>query len=250
MRHIASKMHIGILLRKTRRQSSPRLRSLDFASQNKEDIMNSKGNTKFLVELALMVAIIIVMALTPLGYIKTPGLSVTLLTIPVTVGAVMLGPAGGAVCGAAFGLTSFYQTFGISAFGSVLLTINPVGTFITTVVMRVLEGWLTGLIFKALRQSKHLAKASFYIASLACPLLNTLLFMSSLVIFFYNTEYIQGFAQAFGATNPFMFVIAFVGVQGAIEAVICFVVGSILTRTLYKVLKAGGVKNESAKSVL
>lgn len=47
-----------------------------------------------------------------------------------------------------------------------------------------------------------------------------------------------------------MFVIAFVGVQGAIEAVICFVVGSILTRTLYKVLKAGGVKNESAKSVL
>ena len=76
--------------------------------------MNSKGNTKFLVELALMVAIIIVMALTPLGYIKTPGLSVTLLTIPVTIGAVMLGPAGGAVCGAAFGLTSFYQTFGIS----------------------------------------------------------------------------------------------------------------------------------------
>ena len=134
----------------------------------------------------------------------------------------------------------------MSAFGSVLLTINPFGTFITTVVMRVLEGWLTGLIFKALRQSKHLTKASFYIASLACPLLNTLLFMSSLVIFFYNTEYIQ----AFGATNPFMFVIAFVGVQGAIEAVICFVVGSILTRTLYKVLKAGGVKNESAKSVL
>ena len=40
--------------------------------------MNSKGNTKFLVELALMIAIIIVMALTPLGYIKTPGLSATL----------------------------------------------------------------------------------------------------------------------------------------------------------------------------
>ena len=77
--------------------------------------MNSKGNTKFLVELALMVAIIIVMALTPLGYIKTPGLSVTLLTIPVTVGAVMLGPAGGAVCGATFGLTSFYQTSALSA---------------------------------------------------------------------------------------------------------------------------------------
>ena len=105
-----------------------------------------------------------------------------------------------------------------------------------------LEGWLTGLIFKSTPSIKAPSKASFYIASLACPLLNTLLFMSSLVIFFYNTEYIQGFAQAFGATNPFMFVIAFVGVRGAIEAVICFVVGSILTRTLYKILKAGGVK--------
>jgi len=41
MRHIASKMHIGTLLRKTRRQSSPRLRCSDFASQNKEAILSS-----------------------------------------------------------------------------------------------------------------------------------------------------------------------------------------------------------------
>ena len=39
--------------------------------------MTQKKNfdTKFMVELALMIAIIIIMSLTPLGYIRTPGLS-------------------------------------------------------------------------------------------------------------------------------------------------------------------------------
>jgi hypothetical protein len=32
-------------------------------------------------------------------------------------------------------------------------------------------------------------------------------------------------------------VIAFVGTQGAIEAAVCFVVASIISRVLYKVLK-------------
>ena len=60
--------------------------------------MTQKKNfdTKFMVELALMIAIIIIMSLTPLGYIRTPGLSITLLTVPVAVGAVLLGPTGGA----------------------------------------------------------------------------------------------------------------------------------------------------------
>lgn len=53
--------------------------------------------TKKFVELALLVAIIIVLAFTPLGYIKTLGLEITLIVVPVTVGAITLGPAGGAV---------------------------------------------------------------------------------------------------------------------------------------------------------
>jgi hypothetical protein len=67
--------------------------------------------------------------------------------------------------------------------------------------------------------------------------LNTILFMSSLVAIFYNTEYIQSFVTKLGVTNPFTFVAAFVGTQGAIEAAVCFVVASIISRALYKVLK-------------
>ena len=91
----------------------------------------TKFNTKYMVELALMVAVILVMSLTPLGYIRTPGLSITLLTVPVAVGAIILGPVGGLICGLAFGLTSFYQCFVGGAMGTVLLGINPFGTFVT-----------------------------------------------------------------------------------------------------------------------
>ena len=111
--------------------------------------------------------------------------------------------------------------------GTVLLGINPFGTFVTTVVTRTLEGFLTGLIFKGLHSINGVKKFSYYIARLCCPLLNTLLFMSSLVLFFYNTDYVQAFVTALGAKNPLIFVVLFVGVQGLIEAGICFIVASV-----------------------
>ena len=87
--------------------------------------MNKKKfSTKFLVEMALLVAIILIMAFTPLGYIKTAGIEITLIVVPVAVGAVTLGPAAGAILGGVFGLASFLRCFGLNAFGAMLLSIN------------------------------------------------------------------------------------------------------------------------------
>lgn len=202
----------------------------------KTTTMNTRGGTRYLVELALMVAIIFVMAFTPLGYLQTPGLSITFLTVPVAVAAMILGPKGGAICGLAFGITSFIQCFGLSAFGAVLLSVNPVGTAITCMVPRALEGFLSGLIFQAVR--RRWKNPAYLIGGLACPVLNTVLYMSSLVLFFYQTEYIQGFVETMGVTNPLTFVIAFVGVQGVIEAAVCTVVGAAVARALAAATKA------------
>lgn len=191
---------------------------------------NNTMDTLYMVELALMTAIIFIMAFTPLGYFRTPGLSITFLTVPVAVGAIILGPKGGAVCGLVFGITSFIQCFASGGFGAMLLSINPVGAAFTCIVPRVLEGWLCGLIFTA--AGRFTKNGSYFIASLACPLLNTLLFMSSLVLFFYNTEYVQGIADMLGASNPVIFAAAFVGAQGLIEAVVCFLIASAVSRTL------------------
>lgn len=197
---------------------------------------NKTNRTRYLVELALMAAIIFIMAFTPLGYFRTPGLSITFLTVPVAVGAIILGPGGGAVCGLVFGITSLIQCFMGGTFGSMLLGINPLGTAFTCIVPRVLEGLLCGLVFRGIRK---ISKNSAYLAaSLACPLLNTLFFMSAVVLIFYRTEYIQGFVQALGVSNPFTFVVAFVGVQGLIEAAVCFVIAGAVSRALGAALKA------------
>ena len=87
--------------------------------------MNMSMKTLKMIQLALLIAIIALMAFTPIGFIRTPGLEITLIGIPVVVGAVLLGPAGGAILGAAFGLCSFLQCFGLSLFGATLLAINP-----------------------------------------------------------------------------------------------------------------------------
>lgn len=202
--------------------------------RKEEETMNRNSRTVKLVEMALLVAIILILAFTPLGYIKTLGLEITLIVVPVTIGAIILGPLGGAVLGAVFGITSFIQCFGMSPFGAVLLGINPFGTFVVCVVSRILMGWLTGLIYKGLSKFPKMKNWKILIANLAGPILNTFFFMSTLVIFFFSSDYIQSLA---GGLNPFRFVIAFVGVNGLVEAAACFVVGSAITKALQVAMK-------------
>jgi uncharacterized membrane protein len=189
-----------------------------------------KSKTLKLAQLALLVAVVLVMAYTPLGYLRTLGLEISFLMIPVTIGAIVLGPVEGAILGLVFGLTSFATCFGSSPFGAALLAVNPVFTFITCVVARVLAGYLAGIVFKVVKKLKY----SYEIACLAGPLLNTLFFMGCLVLFFYNTEFIQNIAVTLGTTNPFAFVIAFVGLQGLVEAVACFVIAAIISKNVDK----------------
>ena len=79
-----------------------------------------KYDTKKLVLLALLTGLLVLMAFTPIGYLNIGPLSITFNMIPVAIGAVALGPTGSAVLGLVFGITSFAQCFGISAFGTVL----------------------------------------------------------------------------------------------------------------------------------
>lgn len=195
--------------------------------------MNKSGfSAKYLVELALLVAIILLMAFTPIGYIKTAGLEIALIVVPVAVGVVTLGPAAGAILGGIFGITSFIQCFGMSAFGTILLGVNPFYTFLVCVPTRILEGWLTGLIYRGLRKTKLHSGASVSIANLCCPILNTLFFMGTIVLFFSGTM-----REQFGMVKVIPFLVAFVGINGVIEAAVCFIVGAGISMALKKALR-------------
>ena len=142
---------------------------------NMSKISTTKFSTKYLVELALFVAIILLMAFTPIGYIKTAGLEITLIVVPVAVGAVTLGPTAGAILGGAFGITSFIQCFGMSAFGAILLEVNPFFTFLVCVPPRILEGWLTGVIYRGMCKTKFPSAARVTISNFCCPVLGLVL---------------------------------------------------------------------------
>ena len=182
-----------------------------------------------IIELAVLLAVLLLLEVTGLGMIKTFGLELTIMQVPVIIGAIVIGPTGGAFLGLSFGLISYWECFGKSAFGVQLLAINPLLTFLVCVPTRTLMGWLTGLIFHGMdRKIAHTRAdfASYVTASLSGALLNTLLFMTTLCLCFYQTEYIQGFVGQLGAGSVLTFVLMFVGVQGLIEAIVCATVGA------------------------
>ncbi|MCC8049071.1 MAG: ECF transporter S component [Clostridiales bacterium] len=194
---------------------------------------NKSFNTSQLVILGLMTAILLLMAYTPLGYLNIGPLAITFNVIPVAISAITLGPVGGAVTGSVFGLTSFLQCIGIggtSAMGAVLFGINPVLAFIQRFVPRFLDGLLLGYIFRGVRKGINTSVACF-VTGFCSAFLNTLFFMSALVLLFGNTEYMQGLM---GGKNVILFICGFVGVNAVCEMVSSTILTGAVGIALYK----------------
>ena len=103
-------------------------------------------------------------------------------------------------------------------------------------VARVLAGGLTGLVFERLHRSERFRPVSYAVGGLLGPVFNTLFFMGSIVLFFWNTEFIQEMASTMGAANPLTFVVLFVGINAVFETAISFLVSTALCRVLYPVV--------------
>lgn len=180
-------------------------------------------STGKMVRMAVLVAIIILMSFTPLGYLKVGVIEISFLMIPVAIAGLILGPAAGAFMGGVFGITSFIQCFGMSAFGAALLAINPVFTFLLCMVPRILAGWLPGLLFKALSRAPSLRVVGAFVSSLLAAVLNTVFFVGGLILLFGNTDYIRNFGQ-----TAWDIIVLLVGTNALLEAVICTVVGGFV----------------------
>jgi len=183
-------------------------------------------DTKKMVQLAVLVAIIVIMAFTPLGFLMVGPVSITFMMIPVAVAAIVVGPTGGAIAGGVFGLSAFLRGFGLSPFATTLMGINPIYTFVLMVIPRVLAGWIPGIIYLSVCRAKNKTVAAMA-ASLAAPLCNTILFVSALFLLFGSTEYFRGFGDTVWAI-----ILTLVGVNGLVEAGVGFVTGTAVSRTL------------------
>ncbi len=195
----------------------------------------TQKQTQMLAVNGVLAALICVVSFLPL---RTLGLEITFSMVPIAIGACLFGPATGAVLGGVFGIVSFIQCVtGYSAFGAMLLSINPLYTLLVCIPTRVLAGWITGLVTKAMDRPQNSNIPALSVGSLLAPILNTVFFMSAICIFFYSTDYIQGFANALGSTNPFIFVILFVGINGLVEILAGALIALPLSKALSKALK-------------
>lgn len=190
-----------------------------------------------MVIIAVLAAIIVFLMLSGLGYIPTGfGFTITILMIPVAVGAILLGPAAGAILGGVFGATSLATCFlGMDALGVALLAISPWKTAIVCIVPRVLVGFLCGWIYRALCKIDRTKIVSYGAASVCAALLNTALFLTSLFLLFGSDPAVTQFTG--GSPNLFLLIGTLGGINAIIEAAACLILGTAIAKTLDVVMR-------------
>lgn len=188
-------------------------------------------NIQYLCEIALLIAIELVMKLLGLGSVPVGPLYMSFLTVPIAVGAMLLGPMAGGILGAVFGFVSFKDAVtGVSLMTGTFFQIDPLNTLVLCVATRILMGICCGWVFRFFRLVDKKQRVCYVLGALSAPLLNTLFFMGYIVLVFYQTEYIQTLVANYGAANPLAFVVLLVGIQGLVEAVVCAVVGGAIAK--------------------
>ncbi|MCH5300270.1 MAG: ECF transporter S component [Ruminococcus sp.] len=196
---------------------------------------NNFSKVQKMVLLAVLAALTLVMAFTPLGYLRIGVLSISFMCIPIAIGAITIGPSAGLFLGTLFGITSFAQCLGMDPFGTAMFTLNPFFTFVICVVSRALTGWLTGLISTALYKVFNNKRAGKYylndiIAIILCPAMNTLFFLGFMAIFFGGTE-------VAGLNVITMVVIPALSINCIVEIIACTIIGSAISIAVKKIIK-------------
>lgn len=132
---------------------------------------------KRMVGIALLMAVVVVLQL--LGsFVRLGPVEVSLVLLPIVVGAAVYGPGAGAVLGVTFGAVVLAQP------GTVFFyDMSVAGTVITVLAKGALSGFLAGVTYKLLA-SKSPA-AAVIVCAMACPVINTAIFFLGCMTFFY-----------------------------------------------------------------
>lgn len=151
--------------------------------------MNKHQKTLHLTQLALLVALELVVGLTPLGFILIPPVSITLLHIPVIIGAILLGPVDGAVLGLIMGATSIFKattaaTSPIDIAFSPFLSGKPVASLLLALVGRVLLGLCAAWLFRLLSKTKLPQALSIAAAAVVSSLVHSCVVLGLLALLF------------------------------------------------------------------
>ena len=201
--------------------------------------MKVAENTRYMVTLALMAAIVILLANTPLGMIQLPIIKATTVHIPVIIGAVILGPAAGAFLGAVFGICSLVSntqaptllSFAFSPFLSTTGITGAIKAVWISVGCRIVIGIVAGWLFRALKSLKVPSAVRLAITGFCGSMTNTIMVMGSIYILFAR-QYAE--VKNVGMEAVFGLIMGTVTASGIPEAIAAAVLVCIITEALKK----------------
>lgn len=205
----------------------------------------TKKDTRWTVTVALMMAVVILLANTPLGMIQLPIIKATTVHIPVIIGAIVLGPLAGAILGATFGICSMISntmapTLLSFAFSPFLSTTGIPGVLKALwisvgcrILLGVLAGWMW-ILFKKVKLNQNLG---LVLCGFLSSMLHTILVMGSIYVLL-ASQYAA--AKDVAVTAVFGLVMGTVTASGIPEAIAAAVLVIAIGKVLLKVYSTAG----------
>lgn len=197
------------------------------ADDSKEELFmkgNSNVSTRQLVTAAVLTAVVVVLQFMG-AFIKFGPFSISLVLIPIVVGAALCGVGCGAWLGFVFGAVVL-----ASGDAGLFLGINPLGTVVTVLAKGALCGLAAGIVFRYVKRFNMYA--AVVAAAVVCPIVNTCVFLIGCKLFFMSA--VRGWAQAagFGADSAKYMIFSLVGVNFLVEMGINVVLSPAVIRIL------------------
>lgn len=196
----------------------------------------SKSNLR-IAQLSLLIALVVVLQL--LSYtIKIGTFNLSLVLIPIVVGAALLGERAGALLGCAFGIvTLLASAFGLDLGGNVLWLANPLMTTLICLVKGTAAGLVAGLIIRAFANTKH-PRLGIWLGALAAPVVNTGLFVGGMLLVF--RDILTEWAAGDGTAHYIVF--GLLGLNFLIEVAINALLSPTVIRIIGAVRKNRGLR--------
>ncbi len=152
---------------------------------------NTSPSIAKMARMSLLIAIVILLTFTPLGYIVIGPIAATTIQMPVIIGAALMGPAAGATLGAIFGLSAIAKILmmpGADVFATTIMNYNFFLYAFIAIAPRLLMGWLSGLLILLLKKVEPLHRlgkgaGSFAVAGFIGSMMNTVFYLGALWMF-------------------------------------------------------------------
>lgn len=203
---------------------------------NTRGVGKSHENVRKMVIIAMLSGICLFLGLTGLGFIPLPLFKLTILHLPVIIGAIIEGPVVGGSIGLIFGLFSIYQN---------ITAPTPMSPFfynpLISILPRVLIGVLSYYIYKIIRSKIKNIKVSISIAAVCGSLVNTIGVLGGIYLIYFkdyaNILIERGTIASSSLNAVTTALLTVIGTNGLAEAILSAVIVTPIVIAIFKMQK-------------